>query len=137
MELIKEKRRYVAMRINESLENYLDTIFELSRTLPVVRSVDIARKLGFTKSSVSNAVKHLREKEYITVTESGFISLTDTGKDIAEYINEKHELILSILTKLGVPSDIANEDAIRIGHVISEESMNAIKRKVEEEVSFM
>ena len=70
------------MNINKSAENYLETILQLSKTLPVVRSVDIANELGFKKSSVSVAMKNLRQKEHITVTDAGFIYLTDSGKAI-------------------------------------------------------
>ena len=96
---------------NESAENYLETILILSRRLPVVRSVDIANELGFKKSSVSIAMKNLREKNHITVTDAGFIYLTDSGKDIAELIYERHEFVSEWLIKLGVPKDIAIEDA--------------------------
>ena len=74
------------MAVNESAENYLETILVLSKTHPVVRSVDIAEELGFKKSSVSVAMKNLREKNHITVTKEGFIYLTDTGRQIAEMI---------------------------------------------------
>ena len=113
---------------NESTENYLETILMLSKQLPVVRSVDIANELGFTKPSVSIAMKNLREKQYITVTEAGFIYLTDAGKEIAERIYERHELITSGLIKLGVDKEIAEEDACKIEHVISAESFAAIKK---------
>lgn len=116
------------MIINESAENYLETILMLSRALPVVRSVDIATELGFKKSSVSIAMKNLREKKYITVTDAGFIYLTDAGKEIAEMIYERHELLSSWLEKLGVPKEVAAEDACKIEHVISKESFEAIKR---------
>ena len=80
---------------NESAENYLETILLLSKTRPVVRSVDIAEELGFKKSSVSVAMKNLRQKEQITVTKEGFIYLTDSGKEIAEMIYERHEFLTS------------------------------------------
>ncbi len=114
--------------INESAENYLETIYVLSKELPVVRSVDIANELGFKKSSVSVAMKNLREKEHITVTDAGFIYLTDSGKRIAEMIHERHELLTAWLTKLGVPEDIASEDACKLEHVLSKESFEAIKK---------
>ena len=90
------------MAVNESAENYLETILVLSKTHPVVRSVDIAEELGFKKSSVSVAMKNLREKNHITVTKEGFIYLTDTGRQIAEMIYERHELISGWLIQLGV-----------------------------------
>lgn len=116
--------------VNESSENYLETILELSQTLPVVRSVDIANELGYKKSSVSVAMKNLREKEHITVTDAGFIYLTESGKAIAEMIHERHELLTAWLTKLGVPEEIASEDACKLEHVLSKESYEAIKKYI-------
>ena len=115
------------MHNNESAENYLETILILSKKLPVVRSVDIANELGFKKSSVSIAMKNLREKNHITVTDAGFIYLTDSGKEIAEMIYERHELLTDFLVKLGVNPEVAAEDACRIEHVISAESFAAVK----------
>lgn len=120
---------------NESAENYLETILILGRKLPVVRSVDIANELGFKKSSVSIAMKNLREKQHITVTDAGFIYLTDSGKHIAEMIYERHEFISEWLIKLGVDPDIAVEDACKIEHILSKESYGAIKNFVKEHMS--
>lgn len=116
--------------VNESAENYLETILELSQTLPVVRSVDIANELGYKKSSVSVAMKNLREKEHITVTDAGFIYLTESGKAIAEMIHERHELLTAWLTSLGVPEEIASDDACKLEHVLSKESFEAIKKHI-------
>ena len=118
------------MIINESAENYLETILVLSKKLPVVRSVDISNELGFKKSSVSIAMKNLREKGHITVTDAGYIYLTESGKQISDMIYERHELLSSWLVRLGVPEEIATEDACRIEHVISKESFAAIKNHV-------
>ena len=118
------------MIINESAENYLETILVLSKKLPVVRSVDISNELGFKKSSVSIAMKNLREKGHITVTDAGYIYLTESGKQIADMIYERHELLSSWFVRLGVPEEIATEDACRIEHVISKESFAAIKNHV-------
>ncbi len=115
------------MTVNESAENYLETILVLSKRLPVVRSVDIANELGFKKSSVSVAMKHLREKKHIRMDHSGFITLTQPGREIAEMIYERHEMISSWLMRLGVPREIALEDACKIEHVISKESFDAIR----------
>ncbi|MCI5517213.1 metal-dependent transcriptional regulator [Roseburia sp. MUC/MUC-530-WT-4D] len=112
---------------NESAENYLETILILSKRLPVVRSVDVANELGFKKSSVSIAMKNLREKGHITVSDAGFIFLTDTGRAIADMIYERHESITAFFVSLGVPEAIAAEDACRIEHVISPESFSALK----------
>lgn len=118
------------MAPNESAENYLETILILSKKLPVVRSVDIATELGFKKSSVSIAMKNLREKNHITVTGAGFIYLTDSGREIAEMIYERHQLLSEWLVRLGVPSETANQDACKIEHVISKKSFDAIKKHV-------
>ena len=118
------------MHYNESEENYLETILVLSQKLPVVRSVDIANELGFKKSSVSIAMKHLREKEYISVTDAGFIYLTESGQAMADMVFERHEVISRFLTKLGVDEEIAAEDACRIEHVISAESFEALKAHI-------
>ncbi len=118
------------MNINESAENYLETILILSKSHPVVRSVDIAEELGFKKSSVSVAMKNLREKNHITVTKEGFIYLTESGKAIADMIYERHELLTAWLVRLGVDPQIASEDACRIEHVISKESFEAIKQYI-------
>ena len=102
---------------NESAENYLETILVLSKRLPVVRSVDVANQLDFKKSSVSIAMKNLREKNHITVTDAGYIYLTESG-------------LTSCLEKLGVSAEIAEKDACKIEHVISKESFEAIKEYV-------
>ena len=115
------------MHLQESGEMYLETILILSSKLPVVRSVDIANELNFKKSSVSIAMKHLREQHHITVTKEGYIYLTESGKEIAEMIYERHEFLSSWLCSLGVDKNIANEDACRMEHVISKESFKAIK----------
>lgn len=119
------------MNTSESAENYLETILILSKCKPVVRSVDIAEELGFKKSSVSVAMKNLREKNHITVTKEGFIYLTDSGKAIADMIYERHELLSEWLIRLGVAPKVATEDACRIEHVISQESFDAIKKHIQ------
>lgn len=118
------------IHVNESAENYLETILILSKKHPAVRSVDIAEELGFKKSSVSVAMKNLREKEHIVVSKEGFITLTESGRAIAEMIYERHELLSDWLIRLGVDPETATEDACRIEHVISAESFEAIKRHI-------
>lgn len=118
------------MKIQESAENYLETILILSLKKSYVRSIDIANELGFSKPSVSVAMKNLRENHYITVGPDGNISLTGTGREIAETIYERHTFLSSWLTRLGVPAEIASEDACRIEHVISPESFDALKKHV-------
>lgn len=120
----------MAFHANESAENYLETILDLSNQLPAVRSIDVANELGFKKSSVSVAMKNLREKEHITVSNEGYIHLTASGLKIAQMIRERHQLLTLWLTKLGVPEAIASEDACKLEHVLSVESFEAIKKHV-------
>lgn len=119
------------MNKNESAENYLETILILSKSHPVVRSVDIATELDFKKSSVSVAMKKLRESDHIEVSPEGYITLTASGRRIAECIYERHQLISSWLIRLGVDPKTAVEDACRMEHVISSESFDAIKRHLQ------
>lgn len=116
------------MKIHESAENYIETIYMLRKRQGDVRSIDIANELDFSKPSVSVAMKNLREKGLITVDGTGFITLTEEGTRIAETMYERHTLLTDFLTRLGVDPEIAAEDACRIEHVISKESFDAIKR---------
>lgn len=118
-------------RIHESAENYLETILRLQKKNPQVRSIDIANELDFSKPSVSIAMKNLRENGCITVDAGGIITLTDTGKKIAESIYERHNIFMKMLIQLGVDEKTAAEDACRIEHVVSAQSFEAIKRHVE------
>ena len=102
------------MHSNESKEMYLETILVLSQRNERVRSVDVANDLGFKKSSVSVAMKHLREENLIQVDEKGYITLTPAGKEIADMIYERHEFLSEYLMKIGVPEDIAVDDACKI-----------------------
>ena len=115
---------------SESSENYLETILILSKRLPVVRSVDIAAEMNFKKSSISVAMKNLRENGYIKVNESGFISLTEKGHEIADMIYERHTFLSAWLIALGIDEKTAAEDACRMEHDISRESFAAIKKYV-------
>ncbi len=117
---------------NESAEDYLETILMLSKELPVVRSIDVANEMNFKKSSVSVAMKNLRTKEMITVTDAGYIQLTQKGREIAEMIYERHIFLSTWLENLGVDEKTAADDACRMEHVISKDSFAAIKRYVEE-----
>jgi len=125
-----KQRGKIYMNINESAENYLETILILSKKLPVVRSVDIATEMNFKKSSISVAMKNLREKGHITVSDAGFITLTESGKKIAEMIYERHTFISNWLINMGIDEKTAVEDACRMEHVISPESFEAIKNYV-------
>lgn len=118
------------MKIQESAENYLEAILVLHRRKGNVRSIDIANELSFSKPSVSVAMKNLRLGGYIKVDDDGNITLLDKGQEIAEKIYERHTLISSWLTTMGVDPQIAAEDACRIEHVISSETFDALKRHV-------
>ncbi|MFR4351328.1 MAG: metal-dependent transcriptional regulator [Roseburia sp.] len=122
------------MAKGESEENYLETILILSKKRPVVRSVDIANELGFKKSSISVAMKNLRTKSYITVTDDGFIYLTKEGLKLAEMIYDRHETLTSFLIGLGVSPQAAEDDACRMEHVISPETFAAIKRHLKSDL---
>ena len=117
--------------INESAENYLETILVLSERLAAVRSIDIVHELGFKKSSVSVAMKNLRESNHIVMDENGFIHLTESGRAIASMVLERHQLLTAWLKNLGVPEEIASEDACKLEHILSKESFAAIKTHVE------
>ena len=116
------------MHLMESGEMYLETIHVLLKKKGMVRSLDIAEYMGYSKPSVSRAVGILKNGEYIVVDKTGYITLTDLGKEVAEKIYERHTIISSILVKLGVDENIASEDACKIEHVISDESFDAIKK---------
>lgn len=116
------------MKIQESAENYLETILTLKNKNGAVRSIDIANELGFSKPSVSVAMKNLRENGYIEVDSSGYITLLDSGRQIAEKIYERHTTLSKWLVSLGVDAKTAAEDACRIEHIISSESFEAIKK---------
>ncbi len=118
-------------RIHESAENYLETILRLQKKIPQVRSIDIANELDFSKPSVSIAMKNLRENGCITMDAGGIITLTDTGRKIAENIFDRHNVFTQLLMGLGVDEKTAAEDACRIEHVVSAESFTAIKKYVE------
>ena len=122
------------MKIQESAENYLETILILSRKKPNVRSIDIVNELEFSKPSVSVAMKNLRENGYIHMDKDGFITLTDKGLEIAEMIYERHTLLSAWLIRLGVDEKTATQDACRMEHVISKESFEAIKRHAQKEI---
>lgn len=118
------------MKINESSENYLETVLILSHKKPYVRSIDIANELDFTKPSVSVAMRNLRENGYVSVDGEGHITLTDAGRQIAETMYERHTLLTDWLVYLGVDRETAMEDACRIEHVVSAKSFKAIKEHI-------
>ncbi len=115
------------MRLQESGEMYLETIYVLSKKKANVRSVDISEEMGFSKPSVSRAIGLLKSGGFITVDDSGFIRLTAEGLDVAEKMYERHTLLAGMLEAFGVPRDIAAEDACKIEHHISDISFEKIK----------
>ncbi len=122
------------MKILESAENYLESIHILKNELGQVRSVDIANYLGFTKASVSIAMKQFRENDYIVIDENGYITLTPSGLEIAERMYERHELLTRFFIALGISEETAKNDACRIEHDLSDESFEKIKSFCEKNV---
>ncbi len=120
------------MRLQESGEMYLETIYVLSKKLPAVRSIDVSEHLGYSKPSVSRAVGLLKNGGFITVEASGALKLTEEGYNIANMMFERHTVLSEYLIRLGVSPETAAEDACKIEHVISEESFLAIKNSVTE-----
>jgi len=119
------------MVIQESGEMYLETILILSRKGPV-RSIDVSEYMGYSKPSVSRAVSLLKSGGYLTMEENGFLHLTEAGQELAEKIYDRHTTLTAALVALGVGQETAAEDACRIEHVISDESLRAIKKHLEE-----
>lgn len=116
------------MHLQESGEMYLETILILSRKNKIVRSLDVAEYMGFSKPSVSRAVGLLKSGGYLVMDGNGHLSLTDAGRDVAEKIYSRHTLLTQYLMQLGVSAETAAEDACKIEHDISDESFNAIRR---------
>lgn len=119
------------MRIQKSAEDYLETILRLTVQNGCVRSIDIATEMGFSKPSVSTAMKRLRENGYITVQAHGLIHLTEKGQAIADKIYERHLLLTRYLTDLGVSPEIAEQDACKIEHILSQETFDRIRQHAE------
>ena len=115
------------MKIQESAEDYLETILKLSLRQPTVRSIDIVNEMNFSKPSVSVAMKHLREQGKVRMDENGFITLTDIGREIAERIYERHLFLTKLLMQLGVEEAEAAEEACRIEHDISQDTFEKLK----------
>ena len=115
------------MPILESGENYLESIYRLSKSIDGVHAIDVVNDLGYSKPSVSIALKKLKENGYIIIDGNSHISLTKVGLEIAEKIYERHLVITSLLIKLGVDKKTAEEDACKIEHDLSAKSFNALK----------
>ena len=115
------------MKMQESPEDYLETIYMLSLEKNEVRSIDVARHLGFSKPSVSVAMKRLRENGYVDMDDNNYLTLTAAGKEIAVKVFERHNVLAGYLRSVGVSADTAARDACRIEHVLSEESFQILK----------
>ena len=116
------------MRLQESGEMYLESIYVLSRSQATVRSIDISEYMGYSKPSVSRAVNLLKNGGYITMDKDNLITLTESGLEIAQKIFNRHTLIANLLIRLGVSEKVAAEDACKMEHAISDESFEAIRR---------
>ena len=121
------------MRLQESGEMYLETILILSQRQRFVRSIDVADYMGYSKPSVSRAVSLLKQGEYITMDREGFLYLTDAGREVAEKIYERHTVLTQLLVSIGVDPTVAEEDACRVEHDISDETFEKIKEHVHRE----
>ena len=119
------------MRLQESGEMYLESIHVLGKKLGYVRSIDISEYMGYSKPSVSRAVNLLKTNGYIDIDEENHITLTDSGREIAEKIYTRHTVLTRMLVALGVPEDVASEDACRMEHAISDVSFEAIRNHLE------
>ncbi len=115
------------MKMQESPEDYLETIYMLSLDQQEVRSIDVARHLGYSKPSVSVAMKRLRENGYVTMDDNSFLSLTEKGMEIARRVYERHEVITKYLVGIGIDPETAQKDACRVEHVISEVTFQKLK----------
>ena len=121
------------MVIQEAAEMYLETILSLKNKLGVVRSVDVAREMGYSKPTVSEQMKKFRENGFVEVDADGHIHLTPSGEKIAQRTLDRHHVLSKIFQKIGVSEDMAVEDACRVEHYISEETFNALKKHFGEE----
>ena len=117
------------MEIHEATEMYLETILVLKNRLGLVRSIDVATEMGYSKPTISVAMKKFRQEGLVTVDESGFINLAEKGRDIAERIYERHQVLTHILVSLGVSKENAEQDACRIEHDICDETFEALKKQ--------
>ena len=118
------------MSIQESGEMYLESILVLSKEKPSIRAIDLSEYMGFSKPSVSRALGLLKSGGFVTVNEQGFLTLTNEGKAVAEKIYERHTVITSFLELIGVDKETASQDACKMEHVISDESLLALKNQI-------
>lgn len=121
---------YVSHKSEESMEDYLETIYVLRKCLPVVRSIDIATELGYSKPSVSVAMKNLKTRGFVTVSQEGYISFTEQGEALAAETFERHTVIRDWLINLGINEETASEDACKMEHDMSSETFQALKKHI-------
>lgn len=119
------------MKILESAENYLETIHILSSEKGQVRAIDIVNYLGFSKPSVSIAMKKLRENGYISMDADGFITLNESGLEVASRVYGRHKTLSKLFVLLGVTPEVASEDACKVEHDLSEETFRCIQQYLE------
>ncbi len=119
------------MHLQESGEMYLETIYTLTKTRPAVRSIDVCEHMGFSKPSVSRAIGLLKTGGFVVVDENGYLALTEQGRAVAERTYERHRLLKEVFVRLGVNEDVADADACKIEHHISDETMAALKKYLE------
>ena len=120
------------MRLGQSKEDYLEAILVIQKQKGMVRSVDIARHMGYSKPSICHAVSVLKKEDYLTVDDEGFLHLTDTGKEIADKIYEKHLFLTGMLVNAGLSKEVAERDACKMEHGISDESFGKLKETFEQ-----
>jgi len=119
------------VRLQESGEMYIESIYVLNKKLGNVRSIDVCEYLGYSKPSVSRAMSLLKKGGFVVMDRDGYLSLTDAGRDVAEKMYQRHTILSDLLMRLGVDEATAVEDACKIEHHISDESFNAIKKYLE------
>ena len=118
------------MNLQESGQMYLETIYILTSQRNDVRSIDVCEYMGYSKPSVSRAVNLLKNGGFLKVDEDGYLSLTEEGREVAEKMYERHEVLTAFLVSLGVDAETAAEDACKVEHVISDASFEAIKKHI-------
>lgn len=123
------------MNLQESGEMYLETILRLSKKSATVRAIDVGEEMGYSKPSVSRAIGLLRQAGYVVADKDGYLSLTDSGKEVAEKIYERHTLFTQLLITFGVDEAVAVKDACKMEHAISDVSFEAIKKYMSEKMN--
>ena len=116
------------MSLQESGEMYLETIYLLSKKNNAVRAIDVAEEMGYSKPSISRAIGILKQGGYVITDEHGFLTLTDSGRSVAEKIYERHTILSNFLVYIGVSPETASEDACKVEHILSDETVDAIKK---------